>query len=66
MGVLRELRPDLLDAGREETEALLRVLLLEKAMYEIAYELNSRPDWVSIPLQAAETLLAEASGEVGR
>jgi maltose alpha-D-glucosyltransferase/alpha-amylase len=25
--------------------------LLEKAIYEISYEINNRPDWVRIPLQ---------------
>jgi maltose alpha-D-glucosyltransferase/alpha-amylase len=36
-----------------EVEVLLRSFLLEKALYEIAYELNNRPDWVSIPLRGA-------------
>ncbi len=31
--------------------ALLRFFLLEKALYEIAYELNNRPDWLDIPLR---------------
>jgi maltose alpha-D-glucosyltransferase/alpha-amylase len=30
---------------------LLRAYLLEKALYELRYELNNRPDWVNIPLQ---------------
>ncbi len=30
---------------------LLRLFLLEKALYEILYELNSRPDWLDIPLR---------------
>jgi maltose alpha-D-glucosyltransferase / alpha-amylase len=30
--------------------ALLEVFLLEKAIYELAYELKNRPDWVEIPL----------------
>ena len=29
---------------------LLGALTIEKALYEVAYELNSRPDWVRIPL----------------
>ena len=29
---------------------LLTALTLDKALYELAYELNSRPDWVRIPL----------------
>jgi maltose alpha-D-glucosyltransferase/alpha-amylase len=35
----------------EESAWLLRVLLLEKALYELSYELNNRPDWVEIPLR---------------
>lgn len=31
---------------------LLPLFIREKALYELAYELNNRPDWVRIPLQA--------------
>jgi maltose alpha-D-glucosyltransferase/alpha-amylase len=31
-------------------DALLDVYLLDKALYELVYELNNRPDWVEIPL----------------
>ncbi|MEO8457207.1 MAG: maltose alpha-D-glucosyltransferase [Chloroflexota bacterium] len=34
----------------EEIEVLLDAFVLEKALYEIGYELNNRPDWVRIPL----------------
>lgn len=34
-----------------EDEVLLRVYLMEKAIYELGYELNGRPDWVIIPLR---------------
>jgi maltose alpha-D-glucosyltransferase/alpha-amylase len=34
----------------EKVEMLLRALLLEKACYELAYELNNRPTWLYIPL----------------
>jgi maltose alpha-D-glucosyltransferase/alpha-amylase len=43
---------DVLPARRADLEALLRVFTLEKALYEVAYELNSRPEWVHIPLGA--------------
>jgi maltose alpha-D-glucosyltransferase/alpha-amylase len=41
----------LLPEGREASEALLRNFLLEKAAYEVVYELNNRPSWVDIPLR---------------
>ena len=31
-------------------EALLQLFVLDKALYELGYELNNRPDWVHIPL----------------
>jgi maltose alpha-D-glucosyltransferase/alpha-amylase len=37
--------------SREELQALLDAFLLEKAIYEVGYELNNRPEWVRIPLQ---------------
>jgi maltose alpha-D-glucosyltransferase/alpha-amylase len=41
----------------EQIEVLLRSYLVEKALYEIAYELNNRPDWVRIPLRGVLDLL---------
>jgi maltose alpha-D-glucosyltransferase/alpha-amylase len=37
--------------------ALLNLYLLEKAFYELMYELNSRPEWVRIPLTGIAALL---------
>jgi maltose alpha-D-glucosyltransferase/alpha-amylase len=37
---------------------LLNVLLLEKALYEVNYELNNRPDWLRIPLRGVMHELA--------
>lgn len=34
-----------------ENNILIRTFLLEKAIYELGYELNGRPDWVIIPLR---------------
>ena len=33
-----------------ETQTLLEAFVLEKALYELQYELNNRPTWVHIPL----------------
>jgi maltose alpha-D-glucosyltransferase / alpha-amylase len=42
---------------RSELAILLDFLLLEKAVYEIGYEINARPDWVSIPARGILDLL---------
>lgn len=34
-----------------EQKRVLDAFLLHKALYEVAYELNNRPDWVQIPLR---------------
>ena len=38
-------------------DLLLRALLLDKAFYELSYELNNRPDWADIPLEGLLRLL---------
>ena len=35
-------------------DVLLAVFKLDKAIYELAYELNNRPDWIDVPLAAIE------------
>ncbi|HLZ49630.1 MAG TPA: putative maltokinase [Candidatus Acidoferrum sp.] len=40
-----------------EFDRLLRLHLLEKAIYELGYELNNRPAWLAIPLEGIEELL---------
>jgi len=40
-----------LPQSKEETQTVLNLHLLEKAIYELGYELNNRPTWVGIPLQ---------------
>ncbi|MBC6993426.1 phosphotransferase [Neolewinella lacunae] len=39
-----------LPAAAEDRQLLLELFILEKAIYEVAYELNSRPSWLPIPL----------------
>jgi maltose alpha-D-glucosyltransferase/alpha-amylase len=37
--------------------AMLGAFMLEKALYELRYELNNRPDWVRIPLMGITKLM---------
>ena len=36
---------------------LMETFLLEKAIYELGYELNNRPDWVLIPLRGIKSIM---------
>jgi predicted trehalose synthase len=47
----------LLPSGRGARDALLSVFELDKAVYEVAYELSHRPDLVDLPIRAVEDLL---------
>jgi trehalose synthase-fused probable maltokinase len=47
---------DFLPRSRENLQVLLDAYLLEKAIYELIYELNNRPDWLRIPLQGVRQL----------
>jgi maltokinase len=47
----------LLPPGQQATEQLLAVFELEKAVYELRYELNNRPDWAAIPVAGILRLL---------
>jgi maltose alpha-D-glucosyltransferase / alpha-amylase len=46
-----------LPKGVEAVSAMLEFYLLDKAIYELRYELNNRPDWVPIPLEGVRRLL---------
>jgi maltose alpha-D-glucosyltransferase/alpha-amylase len=41
----------------EATETLLNAFLIEKALYEIVYEVNNRPEWMRIPLHGLMELV---------
>jgi predicted trehalose synthase len=47
----------LLPPGDEAVRKLLSIFELEKAVYELGYELDNRPDWVGIPVAGIVRLL---------
>ena len=55
--------PTLLPSGEEAMRRLLTVFELEKAVYELRYELDNRPDWVRIPVAGIVRLLEKASAQ---
>ncbi|HLT74718.1 MAG TPA: maltose alpha-D-glucosyltransferase [Ohtaekwangia sp.] len=50
---------------KSDLEILMTTFLLEKAVYELNYELNNRPDWVIIPLRGIKDILAGVGSAVG-
>ena len=57
-GYLSELENKrILPEQQEEIDLLLEVLVLEKAVYELGYEANNRPDWLGVPLDGLRYLL---------
>jgi predicted trehalose synthase len=58
-GYMRAIDRRILPSSGTGLERLLTVFELEKAVYELRYELNNRPDWVRIPVAGIERLLAQ-------
>jgi len=54
---LADVEPALLPPGEAAITNLLAIYELEKAIYELRYELDHRPDWVSIPVAGIRRLL---------
>jgi maltose alpha-D-glucosyltransferase/alpha-amylase len=44
-------------AERHDLEIMLEAFLLDKAVYELGYELDNRPDWVGVPLRGIRVLV---------
>jgi maltose alpha-D-glucosyltransferase / alpha-amylase len=56
-GYLGDHLPDFLPQGSEGCHRLLALFEIEKMFYELAYEVDHRPEWVTVPLQAIRRLL---------
>ncbi len=48
-----------LPQDRQEFQRLLEAFLLEKAMYELGYELGHRPFWIKVPVRGILNLLQQ-------
>ncbi len=48
----------------EERRYILEILLLDKAIYELGYELNTRPDWAAIPCKGILHSLKNQGAEI--
>ncbi|HET9441067.1 MAG TPA: maltose alpha-D-glucosyltransferase [Longimicrobiales bacterium] len=59
-GYFETAHASLIPNSTEELEILLDAYLLEKAVYELGYELNNRPDWLVIPVKGILDLLTGA------
>jgi trehalose synthase-fused probable maltokinase len=60
-GYLDTADASLLPAGSLAIDRLLAVFELEKAVYELRYELDNRPDWVRIPVAGIQRLIEQAA-----
>jgi maltokinase len=60
-GYLETADPTLLPSGSLAIERMLTVYELEKAVYELRYELDNRPDWVRIPVAGIQRLIEQAA-----
>jgi maltokinase len=52
--------PGLLPPGEAAIRNLLSIFELEKAIYELQYEMNNRPEWIPIPVAGISRLLESA------
>jgi trehalose synthase-fused probable maltokinase len=58
-GYLETVDPSLLPTGQLGIERLLAVFELEKAVYELRYEVDNRPEWVGIPVAGIQRLIEQ-------
>jgi trehalose synthase-fused probable maltokinase len=58
-GYLSRVETNLLPPGDAAIASVLGIYELEKAVYELRYELDNRPDWVKIPVAGIERILGE-------
>jgi maltokinase len=60
-GYLETVDATLLPSGHAAIDRMLAVYELEKAVYELRYELDNRPEWVSIPVAGILRLIEQVA-----
>jgi trehalose synthase-fused probable maltokinase len=60
-GYLDTVDQALLPSGHAAIERMLSVFELEKAVYELRYELDNRPEWIGIPVAGIQRLIEQAA-----
>jgi maltokinase len=58
-GYRASVEPSLLPAGEAAFAQVLAIFELEKAVYELRYEIDNRPDWAAIPVAGIARLLEQ-------
>ena len=58
-GYRSSVEPSLLPAGEAAFGQVLAIFELEKAVYELRYEIDNRPDWAAIPVAGIARLLEQ-------
>jgi maltose alpha-D-glucosyltransferase/alpha-amylase len=61
---LEVVRPARLLPEGNDLRLLLDAYLLDKAVYEVGYEMNNRPDWLGVPLSGILDLLGAENGRL--
>ena len=56
LGAVRIADGRLIPAGSGAFRQALDLFMIEKALYEVRYELDNRPDWIEIPLGAIKRI----------
>jgi maltose alpha-D-glucosyltransferase/alpha-amylase len=55
----------LVPENEEDLRVLMQTFLLEKAIYELGYELNNRPEWVIVPLRGIRQVMELVKAQSG-
>ena len=50
---------EIIPEEKEDFKLLMEIFMLEKAVYELNYELNNRPEWILIPLRGILSIIGK-------